>query len=122
MFNAKKLERALNKRNRGRKEFAEAVGITYYSLANYINGYRTPQLEILCNMAKELQVPTDYLLDYPSQNIWIDVEDEEIPKDEMVLVVTTDDEYSTGEYLGDEFHIWEIDGTPKAWMRIPKYE
>ncbi|MGN1157765.1 MAG: helix-turn-helix domain-containing protein [Agathobacter sp.] len=44
------------------QRLAARIYLTHSTVSGYRNGTRMPDCEILCNIAKELQVSTDFLL------------------------------------------------------------
>ncbi|MGN1339592.1 MAG: helix-turn-helix domain-containing protein, partial [Oscillospiraceae bacterium] len=58
-----KLELLLARKRIHKSTFAQNVGITYRALANYLCGSRKPRPDLLVRIAKELDVPAEFLLD-----------------------------------------------------------
>ncbi len=62
MLLSEKMEILIERKGISKTDFAEAIGITYRGLANYLNGTRKPKKEVLEKIAKELDTPVDFLL------------------------------------------------------------
>lgn len=64
-------EKVLNlmkKRGVNQKQLSKLSGITTSSLSRYLNGDIIPRMDIIVNIAKALQVDTDYFLDDEEKN------------------------------------------------------
>ena len=57
-----RINNALAVRQMKQKELAAAIGVTDNTISYFCSGSRTPNLQLLVAMAKELDVSTDYLL------------------------------------------------------------
>lgn len=44
------------------KELSQKVGVTEAAMSRYLNNQREPKMEIIANLAKELNTTTDYLI------------------------------------------------------------
>lgn len=58
-----KLEVLIHRKGISKTEFADAIGITYRGLANYINGSRSPKKAVLATICRELDIDEAALLD-----------------------------------------------------------
>lgn len=57
-----RLSKLLNEKNMTQKELSDKAGVNVVSMSRYVHGTRTPRARVLMNMAKALDVSTDYLL------------------------------------------------------------
>lgn len=57
-----KLEILIERKGISKTDFAEAVGITYRGLANYLNGTRRPKKDVLNRIAEQLGCTAEFLL------------------------------------------------------------
>ena len=57
-----RLKNIMLEHNITQKELAERANITEASMSKYINGSRTPRIDVIVNIANALGVSTDYLL------------------------------------------------------------
>ena len=64
MFFGDKLREVLEQRELQQKDFAKTMNISVSSLNGYVTNHRLPNLLLVKDMAKELGVSIDYLLDY----------------------------------------------------------
>lgn len=70
----KRILRLINEQNLTQKELARRVGTTEVSIGRYINGKREPNATVLGDIARVLDVTTDYLLGLSTSP---DIEDED---------------------------------------------
>ena len=66
----KRISKLLNEKDIKQKELAARVGVSETVISRYIAGSRTPKTEILVNIARELNVSTDYLLGLEKKKIY----------------------------------------------------
>lgn len=59
---SEKLEILIERKGISKTDFAQAVGITYRGLANYLNGTRKPKKDVLNRIAEQLDCTVDFLL------------------------------------------------------------
>jgi len=57
-----KLVELMKERNITQKELAKKIGIDETAMSRYANGSRTPRIDILANLARELDVTIEYLV------------------------------------------------------------
>jgi transcriptional regulator with XRE-family HTH domain len=57
-----KVKELMNQENITQKELSELSGITESSISRYLNGERTPRIDIIINFAKALKVNPNYLI------------------------------------------------------------
>ena len=57
-----RLQFAMALRNYSAQQLANRIFLTHSSVSGYRNGTRMPSCEIICDIARELQVSTDFLL------------------------------------------------------------
>ena len=81
-FNIKKIRK---EKNITRKELSQKANITTSALANYENGYRTPNDDILLDISKALEVDFNYLL---GKTKFKDFKSEELKEFNMVIDAT----------------------------------
>lgn len=58
----KRIEEKMKKQQLNQKDLAAMVGVTESALSRYINGERSPKLDVLANMATALNTTIDYLI------------------------------------------------------------
>ena len=75
-FTASRLKERLEAQGMTQKELASKAGITEAAVSHYLKGDRVPRGAILLNVAKALNVSTDYLLNIaaPANNSEDDIE------------------------------------------------
>ena len=49
--------------NLTQKELADKCNLTEGAISKYVNGERTPRVDVLINMAKKLEISPDYFMD-----------------------------------------------------------
>ena len=64
MYFAKMLRRLIEKADVTQKQLAEEINISPSTLANYVQGARSPDYETLMEIARYFNVTTDYLLGF----------------------------------------------------------
>ncbi|GHU59605.1 hypothetical protein FACS1894133_6730 [Clostridia bacterium] len=69
-----KLEILIARKGFKKTEFASMLGITYRALANYLSGIRDPKPHILEQIAEELEVTPEFLLDENQSPVLTSVE------------------------------------------------
>ncbi|HBN00292.1 MAG TPA: transcriptional regulator [Firmicutes bacterium] len=52
----------MNEKKMTQKQLAEKTGITEASMSKYLNGERTPRIDVVANLSKALGVTTDDLI------------------------------------------------------------
>ena len=57
-----KILKLMKQKGWNQKMLSQKSGITEASLSRYLNGERTPRMDIVVNLAKAFNVTTDYLL------------------------------------------------------------
>ncbi len=57
-----KVRELMKAKDLSQKDRAEKTGITEASISRYLNGERTPRIDIIVNFAKALKVDVDYLI------------------------------------------------------------
>lgn len=57
-----KLVELMEERGMNQKELASKIGIDEAAMSRYVNGSRTPRIDILANLAKEFDVSIEYLI------------------------------------------------------------
>lgn len=57
-----RIKKYMNERHFTQKELAKRAGITEASMSKYLNGERTPRIDVIVNLANALQISTDELL------------------------------------------------------------
>jgi len=57
-----KLTNLMKDKNISQKELAKRIGIDETAMSRYVNGSRTPRIDILANLARELDVTIEYLV------------------------------------------------------------
>ena len=57
-----KVRELMKAQDLSQKDMAEKTGITEASISRYLNGERTPRIDIIVNFAKALKVDVDYLI------------------------------------------------------------
>lgn len=65
----------------GKREFAAKLGISHASLSNYVNGERTPNIELLKRCAEIFHVKGDYLIGLSNERRELLWQNHEIRKD-----------------------------------------
>lgn len=68
---SEKLEILIERKGISKTDFAEAVGITYRGLANYLNGTRKPKKDVLNRIAEQLNCTAEFLLN-DNKNLVLD--------------------------------------------------
>ncbi len=58
-----KVTRLMDERNITQKQLSKRSGITESSISRYLHNDQRPRMDIVVNIAKALQVETDYFLD-----------------------------------------------------------
>lgn len=58
----KRLQSLLEEKDIKQKELAQKVGVSEVTISRYLNGDRTPRMDVVVKISKELGVTTDYLL------------------------------------------------------------
>lgn len=58
-----KVQELMAARGMNQKQLSEASGITRASISRYLNGDRTPRIDVIMNFAKALNVTPQYLLE-----------------------------------------------------------
>lgn len=58
-----KVTRLMDERNITQKQLSKLSGITESSISRYLHNDQRPRMDIVVNIAKALQVETDYFLD-----------------------------------------------------------
>lgn len=58
----KRIEEKMKKQQLNQKDLAAMVGVTESALSRYINGERSPKLDVLANIATALNTTIDYLI------------------------------------------------------------
>ncbi len=58
-----KVSRLMEERHMTQKQLAELSGITESSISRYLHNTKRPRMDIIVNIAKALNVETEYLLD-----------------------------------------------------------
>ena len=61
MWNEQVLD-LMKKKGINQKQLSKMTGITESSISRYLNGDKSPRMDIVVNVAKALQVETDYFL------------------------------------------------------------
>lgn len=64
-----KLKSIMQKQGLTQKELAIRSGITEASMSKYLNGERTPRIDVIINLSRALEVTTDELLGETDNNI-----------------------------------------------------
>lgn len=54
----------LKEQNMSRKELAQVLGLSEATISNYINKKQMPTMEVIVNMAYELSMSIDELIDF----------------------------------------------------------
>jgi len=62
------LNQLMKEKNITQKELAKRIGIDETAMCRYVNGSRTPRIDILTNLAKELDVTIEYLVGEGEEN------------------------------------------------------
>ncbi len=62
-INLKKLKIAMARKEYSSKKLAEVTGLSHSAIINYMNGHRTPRIELLGKIAKALEVDPAELID-----------------------------------------------------------
>lgn len=57
-----KVKELMESQNMTQKELSEKSGITEASISRYLNGERTPRIDIIINFAKVFKVDVDFLI------------------------------------------------------------
>lgn len=58
----------MNEKHMTQKELAKSAGITEASLSKYMNGTRTPRIDVIVSISRVLGVTTDELIGNPTQD------------------------------------------------------
>ena len=64
-----KLKSIMQQQGLTQKELATRSGITEASMSKYLNGERTPRIDVIINLSRALEVTTDELLGETDNNI-----------------------------------------------------
>ena len=59
---SERINEIMNQRQITQKQLAEMAAVTESAMSHYVNGGRTPRIEVLSRLASELGVTTDFLL------------------------------------------------------------
>lgn len=54
----------LKEQNMSRRELAQVLGVSEVTISNYINKKQMPTMEVIVNMAYELSISVDELIDF----------------------------------------------------------
>lgn len=54
----------LKEQNMSRRELAQVLGVSEVTISNYINKKQIPTMEVIVNMAYELSISVDELIDF----------------------------------------------------------
>lgn len=54
----------LKEQNMSRRELAQVLGLSEVTISNYINKKQMPTMEVIVNMAYELSISVDELIDF----------------------------------------------------------
>nr|WP_300001690.1 helix-turn-helix transcriptional regulator [Tissierella sp.] len=65
------------------KELAKAIDVTDVTISRYLNGDRSPRIDIVNRLAKYFNVSTDYLLNEEVETIAAHKDGEEFTEDEL---------------------------------------
>lgn len=57
-----RLNQLLEERGISQKELAQRINVDETAMSRYVNGTRTPRIDILTNIAKEFDVSIEYLI------------------------------------------------------------
>ena len=60
---SQKVHELMNKKGVNQKQLSKLSGITESSLSRYLKGEIVPRMDVIVNIAKALQVETDYFLE-----------------------------------------------------------
>ena len=63
MLNGEKLRELRKKKGLTHQEVADRLGVTRSAYSNYESGFRTPNVEMACKLAKLYGVRVEHLLD-----------------------------------------------------------
>lgn len=82
-----KLREILEQRELLQVDFAKKMNVSKSSLNSYINNHQLPNILLVRDMAKELGVSVDYLLDYQpnSENVAVSPKEAELVRDFRAL-------------------------------------
>ena len=75
-----KFKQTLEQRNISQKQFAIKMKISESAVSDYVNYRRLPNILLVREFAKALDVSVDFLLDYESEDIALSPEENEIIK------------------------------------------
>ena len=75
-----KFKQTLEQRNISQKQFAIRMRISESAVSDYVNYRRLPNILLVREFAKALDVSVDFLLDYESENVALSPEENEIIK------------------------------------------
>ncbi|MGM7428525.1 helix-turn-helix transcriptional regulator [Bacillus pacificus] len=62
MFNHERLKSLLDKKGISQQQLADAIGVSYVSVYNYVEGKKKPGIRTLQKIANFFKVTTDYLI------------------------------------------------------------
>ena len=60
---SKKVQELMKKKMINQKQLSKLSGITESSISRYLNSDKTPRMDVVVNIAKALQVETEYFLE-----------------------------------------------------------
>ena len=75
-----KFKQTLEQRNISQKQFAIKMKISESAVSDYVNYRRLPNILLVREFAKALDVSVDFLLDYESEDVALSPEENEIIK------------------------------------------